>query len=252
MVTINSNKYRFGLAYAINSNTCKMATSQAVLCPLCAYLSPSLVLHVSHLRLVHASNRSFRLSCNIEECTEEFRSFSSYNSHVYRKHRVALGLEQIEEVQCDPQQSEMPTDGEFSNTDEDVTFIDNFGCEGQDQTETTSRPEDRKALIQKESAGFLLSLIEEDGVSQVAINKIVRTCRKLCQQSVMSYQQKISDALLDENTTVLEQTKILLTSLPEFDPFQGIDSAYLLQKFCEDNFNFVVSCACASIVSAVT
>ena len=85
----------------------KMAASQAVSCTLCAYFSPSLVLHISHLRLVHASDHFFQLTCNINGCTEEFRSFSSYNSHVYRRHRFALGLEKIgEEVHtpCDQQQ----------------------------------------------------------------------------------------------------------------------------------------------------
>ena len=65
-------------------------------CSLCQYFSPSLALHVSHLRLVHSRDPSFYLMCGIDSCLEEFRTFSSFNSHVYRCHRIALGLEKPE------------------------------------------------------------------------------------------------------------------------------------------------------------
>lgn len=107
---------------------------QAFQCTLCAFLSPSLGLHVSHLCLVHASDCTFHLTCNIEECSEEFRSFSSYNSHVYRNHRRAMGLEKDVEFPCDGQ-PDMPSDAEILNVfnpveipsnDEGVILVENL------------------------------------------------------------------------------------------------------------------------------
>lgn len=222
--------------------------SHAVPCTLCAYLSPSLVLHISHLRLVHASDRSFQLTCNINGCTEEFRSFSSYNSHVYRNHRIALGLEKIgEEVHtpCD-QQQEVTIDDTSSG--DNFILADTPDYELQELTKN-SQEQDRQAL-QKENAAFLLRLSEEKRVSQVAIDDIVRTCRKICQQTATLVLRNVSDALQEEGIAASEQINVALISVP--DPFEGIDSAYLLEKFCRDNFDYVVSVCNQCIIVAIT
>ena len=229
---------------------------QAFRCTLCACLSPSLRLHISHLRLVHASDRTFQLTCNIEECSEEFRSFSSYNSHVYRNHRRALGLEKDAGFPCN-RQPDVPSDAEILNVfhpceipsnDEGVILADNLD----NQLPQDNHQTDHQTTSQIENAAFLLSLTEEHGVSQVAVNKIVSSCRQICQQSVTAVQRNLSEALRDEGITVLQKMKVALTSIP--DPFEGIDSAYLLDKFCRENFSYVVSlcalvCMCVLCVS---
>ena len=215
-----------------------MAASQAVPCTLCAYFSLSLVLHISHLRLVHPSDHLFQLTCNINGCTEEFRSFLSYNSRVYCRHRFALGLEKIGEL------VHTPCDQQQKITIDDTSSGDNFILGGTPDYEITqeftkiSEKEDCQAL-QKEIAVFLLRLSEEKHVPQVAIDDIVRTCRKICQQTTTLALQKVSDTLQKKGITASEEITVSLTSVP--DPFKGIDSAYLLDKFCRDNFNFVVS-----------
>ena len=41
---------------------------------------------ISHLRLVHANDPNFSVSCGIEGCYRTFKSFSSFYQHIYRKH----------------------------------------------------------------------------------------------------------------------------------------------------------------------
>lgn len=83
-------------------------------CSLCQYFSPSLALHVSHLRLVHSRDPSFYLMCGIDSCLEEFRTFSSFNSHVYRCHRIALGLEKPEKESIVPPSVSQASNEEFA------------------------------------------------------------------------------------------------------------------------------------------
>ena len=80
--------------YSIFAN---MATA-VLTCPLCESLSLTLKAYISHLRLVHAKDSSFRVMCGINGCREIFRAFSAFNSHVYRHHRTALGLGSDETV----------------------------------------------------------------------------------------------------------------------------------------------------------
>ena len=47
---------------------------------------------------MHSKDSSFCIVCNIEGCRHVFKTFTAYNSHIYRHHRTALGLdERIEE-----------------------------------------------------------------------------------------------------------------------------------------------------------
>ena len=48
---------------------------------------------MKHLRLVHLKDLSFRILCGIDNCSEVYRCFASFNTHLYRNHRVALGLQ---------------------------------------------------------------------------------------------------------------------------------------------------------------
>ena len=70
-----------------------MATSSVVGCQMCGCLSPSLTLYISHLRLVHSRDPLFHIVCSIQSCEELYKAFAAYNNHVYRHHRVAIGLE---------------------------------------------------------------------------------------------------------------------------------------------------------------
>ena len=136
-----------------------------------------------------------------------------------------------------------PCDQQQEITIDDTSSGDNFilgGTPDYELQEFTmkSEKEDCQAL-QKEIAAFLLRLSEEKCVPQIAIDDIVRTCRKICQQTMTLALQKVSDTLQKKGITASEEITVSLTSVP--DPFKGIDSAYLLDKFCRDNFNFVVS-----------
>ena len=64
-------------------------------CSMCDFLSPLLTFQVSHFRLVQSKDCNFSVSCGIGGCVEHFRSFSAYTSHVYRRHRTAIGLKDL-------------------------------------------------------------------------------------------------------------------------------------------------------------
>ena len=69
-----------------------MASTSPYVCPLCTSPSSTLKLYVSHLRVMHSKDPSFNILCGIGDCWEVFRTFSAFNSHVYRHHRSDLGM----------------------------------------------------------------------------------------------------------------------------------------------------------------
>ena len=65
-------------------------------CQICHVRCPSLHHFVSHLRLVHSSDKTFSVRCNIGGCVALYKSFSAFSSHVYRNHRAELGLREFD------------------------------------------------------------------------------------------------------------------------------------------------------------
>ena len=55
-------------------------------CPLCVFFAASLSLILSHLRLVHASDPGFTVTCGLSGCVSTFKKFRALYQHIYRKH----------------------------------------------------------------------------------------------------------------------------------------------------------------------
>ena len=149
---------------------------QTETCPLCGFLSPSLTLHVSHLRLVHTHDENFLFSCGISGCPELYRSFPAFISHVYRHHRAELGLENTEEQQS----PEGPT--------QSISDQDSQRAEDDDQEMEVDRgiaSKSSKIECKKTVATFLVGLSEgERQPSQSAVYSVIFGCRNLCDQAL--------------------------------------------------------------------
>ena len=114
-----------------------------------------------------------------------FRAFSAFNSHVYRHHRVAVGLEKLVTV-CDDAQANdssvvdtdlpelgcLETDSQNLICSEEHPAIDLHKVGGSPSTSTLSQRGHHAAV-------FLLNLREGHQVSQVAIRDVIGGCRRL-------------------------------------------------------------------------
>lgn len=113
-------------------------------CPLCDALSLNLRAYISHLRLVHFNDPSFDIMCGISDCREVFRAFAAFSSHVYRHHRLALGLgsdqsdsvEKVDESECSIQEATTSDEALLAENENDAVM----------NTVVTSR--DREGSIQ--------------------------------------------------------------------------------------------------------
>ena len=201
----------------------------AIACSMCGYLSPTLKLSISHLRLVHHGDPGFDIMCGIGECVLRFRTFSAFNSHVYRVHRDALGL-----VSCSiPLQ-----DNTVSPLDQIESSL--LGeCEDYDMSLSSAVRDtsDRK----KKQALYLLKLRVEKQVSQTAISDIISNSRKLCHQTATDLIGTIRNTLLQSQVEI-DSISGLSEALekPASDSFDGIDTSYLLEKYAKDHLEYVV------------
>ena len=236
-------------------------------CPMCDYLCPSLQLFVSHLRLIHSQDLSFNVTCEIDQCTTQaYRSFSAFNSHVYRVHRVELGLEKpAEAVVVEPTLAVLAASTpahSCSRVVDDQNDIDgeqhvcvDISVAQQSSQRNLSQPScrclDSGVEWVTQTAEFLLLLTEGRHLSQVAVEDVIKGCRRVCQQSLSLAKESVLSALSDAGVRSVDVPGLDASFSTVPDPFEGIDTAYLREKFYNEHFNYQVClsfCKCCDIM----
>lgn len=198
-------------------------------------VTPNLTLHISHLRLVHSSDQFFSVVCGVRGCRETFGAFAAFNSHVYRHHRNALGLEIF------PDSCDMTTRAGSSFCEEDIsssilpvnTFIDNEHDTVADAPAV--QMSDSGPISQTtRAAKFLLHLREGRRVSQVALTDMIDMCNVMCTHIVDDLKQEIREKCAQVNVSIEGLEDALSRSPPH--PFEGVETIYKLKTFCVDHF----------------
>ena len=62
------------------------SSERMVTCPLCGAFCSSISVYLSHLRVIHAHEAGFQVSCGLQGCPRTFKNFYTYRNHVYSMH----------------------------------------------------------------------------------------------------------------------------------------------------------------------
>ena len=164
---------------------CVHVRTMALQYPICGFVSLSLKLDVSHLRVVHAKDRAFNIMCGVGGCREVFRAFSAFNSHIYRHHRDAIGISQFrDDSTVDLSDRSAIPACSVTEYDSHTFAFENNTCSS--ATKSTTRPIGiPPADMKEEAARFLLLLREGWQKSQVVITDVVTGCKNLCQHAIL-------------------------------------------------------------------
>ena len=92
-----------------------------ITCSLCTACFGSVSIFLSHLRLIHASEAGFQVSCGLQGCQRTFTNFYTYRNHVYSMHDLS-GLDSITVGSNDPSMNiEIATNStDVDNTNTDI------------------------------------------------------------------------------------------------------------------------------------
>lgn len=58
-------------------------------CPLCNAELGTVSVFLTHLRVIHASDSAFNITCGLQGCPRTFNNFHTYRNHVYAMHDLA-------------------------------------------------------------------------------------------------------------------------------------------------------------------
>lgn len=125
----------------------------------------------------HRFDAALFIRCGINSCTEQYKNFESFRSHVYRKHREVLVSEStpIETlVSSSLDQVDSETDGDGGEEDVEI----------EQRTQFNDDPKRSAAL-------FLLKTREERKVTQTALNGIVQDFQGLWRDAMERLQVRL-------------------------------------------------------------
>ena len=125
----------------------------------------------------HRFDAGLSIRCGINSCTEQYKNFESFRSHVYRKHREVLvsdsaPIETLVDSSLDRVDSE--TDGDGGEEDVEI----------EQRTQFNDDPKRSAAL-------FLVKTREERKVTQTALNGIVQDFQGLWRDAMERLQVKL-------------------------------------------------------------
>ena len=199
-----------------------MTTStKKYVCSVCHnFGAPSFDSVLRHIGSVHSCEPNLHLTCGIEGCPRTYTSYRCFRKHLFKSH-VAF---------VDPPSSEQPsTPFEFSDGDIQSLQPSN------DTLQVQTTPKHVAAL-------FLLKAKEGHKVSQSALDGLIGDISELLSATVSSVGNAVRECIKDSGIDSVTMTKIDSIFSNYQMPFEGLQSAYMQQKYYAEFFNLVVSC----------
>ncbi len=189
-----------------------MAVSSSYHCHYCSFVCTEWKENTKHMFQCHSSVPNFRCQCRISGCSQSFRTYAAFTSHLQRKHQG-----------CDySQHLSSPS----------VTSINNFDLL-EECTIDTRVSEVSKA--KRSSALLLLALKENHLLTQSAVNFAIGQMKQMSAYVLEEAKTNVMKRIGDH--TVLDDCF-------DIDPFDGLGTEYLQTKFYRENFDLVVSSQC--------
>ena len=220
----------------------------SVVCALCSSRFPTLSLWLSHLRQVHRTDTDISLQCPVRGCSTTYKKVNSFCSHMYRQHREEITNREGSESASTfvgEQTSISETTG-FSSTSATVGPISD---ELQHDVHQLLGIDSLEQL--KKSSLFLLQLKEERLISQAAINDVVKGCKAVFEHTLgrvkAGVKYKLSQSGIDP--CGIQDLEDVFSAVN--DPFHGLETAYLQDKFISENLGCIVS-SCQVLTPANT
>ena len=197
-------------------------------CPYCAHFTVrSFKKLLTHIRFTHSHEPNFSITCG--ECEKRFTKFTSFKSHIRRKH----GDNHLLTVEV-PQNDELENDDELVDSDNEYN----------DHLHVQDNSVDN---ITRFLALFILKTKEMNQLSQQALNAIVSNTQDIVEQSLDAFKDRVVRCLY-ENGIRPEEVQGLDAVLHDQNDFakacETLKTEYLQIKYFVENFHLVVSILC--------
>lgn len=188
---------------------------------------------MTHTFQAHSSAPNFVFKCGINGCIQTFRKFSAISSHIRRRHQGFDPESACSNASSLPPERDVDPDPSVSGETEDVV------SEYHELSSETEQPE--HLIMQKACASLLLTLKEKHKLSQSALDFSIGQVREVISCVATNIKKRVDSAALEFSESNGIQPPDFSDCFQVIDPFDGLHSEYMQQKFYKEHFNLLVS-----------
>lgn len=205
------------------------SSSNVFVCTICkSFASKSYRSGLNHIGNIHRFGPSKQIRCDIDGCPPSYttENFNSFRSHVYRKHRDVLFLNETGSA-CH----------ESERNSESSSDLQWHGDTGTHHNAPPNNDQELSGPVMKKAAAlFLLKTLEERKITQVALDGIISDC-----QALMDIIFGHIQSSLTTNGVELELSQVVDKQVR--NPFDGLEMEFRRAKYYRDEFGLIVSYA---------
>lgn len=207
-----------------------------LICSLCSTRSPSISLWMSHLRQVHQSETNISLSCPMDECCSVYSKVNSLCSHVYRRHKDLLsGSVRDTSTAAITRQAGDSSEATSSGFIFDLSLPESLRHDVNQLLHLDAYEQKKKSIL------FLMQLKEERLLTQAAVNDVVSGCKEVFEHTLCHLKAGVSEKLSKAGIDSSDIDGLDSVFSDMSDPFKGLESAYLQDKFISEELGCIVS-----------
>ncbi|XP_037562263.2 uncharacterized protein LOC119441728 [Dermacentor silvarum] len=223
-------------------------------CPKCPFFSYQLTRVITHIGLVHSGEPNFSIFCGIEGCANTYRNFSSYRSHLYRRHTAVLEENGSNCHQPSVERPSLGSSAELPSSEEFLQEMDSADMAAtdsgnlQEEASAEDLPSQQRAapdnhferfLQQAKSTiwDFFFSVTAQHSIAYVAAEKIFTELKVVFELVLKAYGEELVKTMRAPAMGSELQSLLHCSFLPEL--FDGIDSKWKREKYIVENFPFV-------------
>lgn len=210
-----------------------MSVLSNMVCPLCPLIRKydNLTDYLKHVVLFHSHQPNFSITCGIGGCLRIFKNIRTFRNHISARHS---GTDYLDSSRFESTNVEGNCHG---NSCSDIETIDESEDIAADAVQCYKG--DRKTMLKRSSALFLLKLKEKQKLTQVTLQSIVEGVTSLFHDHLDSIRAEVDSKLKDVGESlpiddIFEQEEFRR-------PFGGLESQHQQITFFKSHFNFVVS-----------
>ncbi len=144
-----------------------------LVCPLCGEQSePTMTKLLHHIRLFHAEEPNFRITCSLQGCQKQFKNYYTFRNHLYAFHShhsesftsFSSPNEPTDPYESDNNDQLDDNESDFEESDQDESNDSN----------SSSAVSAQSTMIQKAAATWILKVREKHLLPQSTIETIIQ------------------------------------------------------------------------------
>jgi hypothetical protein len=180
-----------------------------------------------HINYVHSFHVEFAVTCEFDDCQSTFGKFSSYKSHLYRKHCHILAV------------ATMGNDANHSEEFTPADVVDDHLLNDEDQNVHVQL--DRGKFLRESCAKFILKMNECLCLSQLACDEMVSGVSELFEGVMAHLHQSVNNACSGDDHELIKGIDGIFHDKSNISPFLELSTQYHQHKYFKENFGLSVS-----------